>query len=251
MMARLWRRVAALALVVVALHAAVAAAAAGGYSKGDLLAVECTAAWGEAPGASEWASPECIETGRRLALQYGVDGPTQCSVRGGSGFHTLMLKSIAAGAPLRCRLARHPGTPARHMEFAVLTEAVRGRINGNYNAVVHGTGGEVVAAAVYPVSGQPLPEAVAGIVTMQFSQKWYAGGGVSVLMANRRSEEEFVISPVVAAMFCILTACAVYVAGRVYVEGSLIPHVLAKHGIAAAADDEAVPAAPSARKKTD
>ncbi|KAJ2803287.1 hypothetical protein H4R21_002095 [Coemansia helicoidea] len=248
MAATLWRCAAALALAACAFRAA-AAVAAGGYSKGDLLTVEC-AAW-EAPSAGEWVSPECIETGRVLALQYGVDGLTQCSMRGGGAFHALVLEGISARAPLRCRLARRAGTPARHVEFAVLVEAVRGRINGNYNAVVHASSGEVVAAAVYPVPGQPLPEAVAGITTMQFRQKWYAGSGLSVLMANRRAEEEFVISPVVAAMFCVLAACAVYVAGRVYVEGSLVPRILAKHGITVDADGVAVPTAALASKKSD
>ncbi|KAJ2314446.1 hypothetical protein IWW54_000911 [Coemansia sp. RSA 2705] len=44
-------------------------------------------------------------------------------------------------------------------------------------------------------------------------------------MANQRAEEEFIISPIVALMFCVLTACAVYVAGRVYVEGTLVPRI--------------------------
>ncbi|KAJ2161972.1 hypothetical protein GGF46_001068 [Coemansia sp. RSA 552] len=216
--------------------AAAAATTAHGYGKGDEIRVECT----QQGATDKWISPQCIETDKPLAFYYGRDGPTQCSIKGDSAFHRAMLESIARNQPLRCQLARssQPGAP-KYLEFSLRVEGVkvRGstkykRINGNFNAVLHGQKGRLLAAAVYPVADQPLPEAVSGITTMQFYQRWYEGGGLSILMANRRHEEEFIIQPVVAIMFCILTACAMYVIGRVYVEGSLIPRVLAEHGIA-------------------
>ncbi|KAJ1931527.1 hypothetical protein FBU59_006677, partial [Linderina macrospora] len=86
--------------------------------------------------------------------------------------------------------------------------------------------GTLFAAALYPVVDHPLPEAVSGVTTMQINLRWYEGAGMTLLMSNKRHEEEFIIQPIVAIMFCILTACAVYVVGRVYVESSLIPRVL-------------------------
>ncbi|KAJ2783582.1 hypothetical protein H4R18_001635 [Coemansia javaensis] len=213
-----------------------------------------SAAKAAAEAGETWLRPECLETGRGLEFRYGHDGPVQCSIKGGSAFHRAMVHSAALKAPLRCRVAR--------LEFALRVEGVaargsRGsdaaqRINGNFNAALHAQKGTLVAAGVYPVADWPLPEAVGGITTLQFSQRWYEGSSLAVLMANRRSEEEFIIQPVVAAMFCVLTACAVYVVGRVYVEGSLIPRVLAEHGIpaAAAAASTAAAPSPSALKKT-
>ncbi|KAJ1732558.1 hypothetical protein LPJ61_001988 [Coemansia biformis] len=225
------------------------------YKRGDALRVECTTAGKDSGERADWVSPECIETGKALVFQYGHDGLAQCSVKGGSDFQLLLLGSIALETPLRCRMARSRDMGAKQVEFALRVEGIRGhgsnkvkRINGNFNAALHGKSGALAAAAVYPVDGQPLPEAVAGITTMQFNQRWYEGSGLSVLMANRRSEEEFVIQPVVAVMFCILTACAVYVVGRVYVEGTLVPRTLAKHGISVSAADDGVPDAKALKK---
>ncbi|KAJ2353637.1 hypothetical protein IWW50_000372 [Coemansia erecta] len=165
---------------------------------------------GEAP---VWVHPQCLETSKPLSFEYGRDGVMQCSIKRSSLFHQAMQNS-----PLRCRVEHN----AKHVEFPM-------RIQGhNYNVIFHGQRGQLVAGTVYPVADRPLPEAVSGVTTMMFSPRWYEGTSLSVLMANQRHEEEFVISPVVAVMFCILTACFVYVVGRVYVEGSLIPRILAK-----------------------
>ncbi|ORX63595.1 hypothetical protein DL89DRAFT_273207, partial [Linderina pennispora] len=77
-----------------------------------------------------------------------------------------------------------------------------------------------------PSRDHPLPETVSGVTTMQINLRWYEGSAMTLLMSNKRHEEDFIIQPIVALMFCILTACAVYVVGRVYVESSLIPRVL-------------------------
>ncbi|KAJ2798336.1 hypothetical protein H4R20_004859 [Coemansia guatemalensis] len=220
------------------------------YQLGDEIKIECAQVENHQQEITTkspvWQSPHCIETDKPLALYYGRDGPVQCSIKGESAFHRAMLRSIAFDRPLRCRLVRNKHNAPKYLEFPVRVEGVKARtsssgnhsgtsnakikrINGNFNAVLHGHRGILLAAAVYPVTDQPLPETVSGVTTMQFSQKWYDGGGLSVLMANRRSEEEFIIQPVVAVMFCILTACAVYVVGRVYVESTLIPRALAEY----------------------
>ncbi|KAJ2080014.1 hypothetical protein H4R24_003386 [Coemansia sp. RSA 988] len=222
------------------------------YKLGDGIKIECAQVENQqqkdiaTTKSPIWLRPHCIETDKPLELYYGRDGPVQCSIKGESIFHQAMLKSIVLDRPLRCRLARSKHTKPKYLEFSFRIEGVKTRtssngsrsstdnakikrINGNFNAVLHGHRGILLAAAVYPVSEQPLPETVSGVTTMQFSQKWYEGGGLSVLMANKRSEEEFIIQPVVAIMFCILTACAVYVVGRVYVESTLIPRTLAEY----------------------
>ncbi|KAJ2745051.1 hypothetical protein GGI20_002460 [Coemansia sp. BCRC 34301] len=219
--------------------------AADEFKFNDEIKVEC-AQLGEqggelanSDGSLRWISPTCVETRKPLSLYYGRDGPIQCSVKAEDTFHETMLRSIAHDRALRCRIARNKLTYAQYMELSVRVEGVRvrgsagkapmRRISGNFNAVFHGLQGNLVSGSVYPVMDQPLPETVSGVTTMQFNQKWYEGTGLSVLMANKRHEEEFVIEPVVAVMFCILTACIVYVVGRVYVEGSLIPRVLKEH----------------------
>ncbi|KAJ2004563.1 hypothetical protein GGI04_001178 [Coemansia thaxteri] len=230
----------------VAVLAAGSAALAGKFSSAadefkydDELKVEC-AQLGEKgseltnpDGSQRWISPTCVETRKPLALRYGRDGPTQCSVKAEDTFHETLLRSITFDSVLRCRVPRNKLPYAKHLELAVRVEGVRvrpgsklRRISGNFNAVLHGLQGNLMAASVYPVVDQPLPETASGVTTMQFNLKWYEGTGLSVLMANKRYEEHFVIEPVVAVMLCILTACIVYVVGRVYVEGSLIPRVL-------------------------
>ncbi|KAJ2447786.1 hypothetical protein GGF42_005353 [Coemansia sp. RSA 2424] len=213
----------------------------------DEIKVEC-AQLGEqggelsnADGSLRWISPTCVETHKPLSLYYGRDGPIQCSVKAEDTFHETMLRAITYDRALRCRVARNKLPHAQYMELSVRVEGVRvrggggggktvmRRISGNFNAVFHGLQGNLVSGSVYPVIDQPLPETVSGVTTMQFNQKWYEGTGLSVLMANKRHEEAFVIEPVVAIMFCILTACIVYVVGRVYVEGSLIPRALKEH----------------------
>ncbi|KAJ2614458.1 hypothetical protein H4S08_001691 [Coemansia sp. RSA 1365] len=224
------------------------------YKLGDEIKIECAQVEAHQKDADAntklpvWQSPHCIETGKPLALYYGRDGPVQCSIKGESKFHRAMLRSIVFDSPLRCRLVRNKHNAPNYLEFPVKIEGVKARtssngnqgstnnakikrINGNFNVVLHGHRGIILAAAMYPVTEQPLPETVSGITTMQFSQKWYEGGGLSVLMANKRSEKEFIIQPVVAIMFCILTACAVYVVGRLYVESTLIPRTLAEYGL--------------------
>ncbi|KAJ2821647.1 hypothetical protein FBU31_004835, partial [Coemansia sp. 'formosensis'] len=213
------------------------------FKYNDELKVEC-AQLGEQgselsnpDGSLRWISPTCVETRKPLALYYGRDGPIQCSVKAEDTFHETMLRAITFDRALRCRVARNKLKFAQYMELSVRVEGVRvrggktamRRIAGNFNAVFHGLQGNLVSGSVYPVVDQPLPETVSGVTTMQFNQKWYEGTGLSVLMANKRHEEEFVIEPVVAIMFCILTACIVYVVGRVYVEGSLIPRALKEH----------------------
>ncbi|KAJ2911031.1 hypothetical protein GGI21_000242 [Coemansia aciculifera] len=217
------------------------------FKLNDELKVEC-AQLGEqggelsnADGSLRWISPTCVETRKPLSLYYGRDGPIQCSVKAEDTFHETMLRSITHDRALRCRVARNKLAYAQYMELSVRVEGVRvrgagggksaamRRISGNFNAVLHGLQGNLVAGSVYPVMDQPLPETVSGVTTMQFNQKWYEGTGLSVLMANKRHEEQFVIEPVVAIMFCILTACIVYVVGRVYVEGSLIPRAIKEH----------------------
>ncbi|KAJ2689256.1 hypothetical protein IWW39_001603 [Coemansia spiralis] len=217
--------------------------AADEFKQNDEIKVEC-AQLGEqggelsnSDGSLRWISPTCVETQKPLALYYGRDGPTQCSVKAEDTFHETMLRALTFGRALRCRVARNKLKFAQHMELSVRVEGARvsggkasmRRIAGNFNAVLHGLQGNLVSGSVYPVMDQALPETVSGVTTMQFNQKWYEGTGLSVLMANKRHEEEFVIEPVVAVMFCILTACIVYVVGRVYVEGSLIPRVLKEH----------------------
>ncbi|KAJ2352810.1 hypothetical protein H4S02_013394 [Coemansia sp. RSA 2611] len=162
--------------------------------------------------AEQWASPECLETGGALEFAYAHDGVTQCSVQHGTAFHRLLLET----QPLRCRLG------------AVEFPAALGGKQGSFNAVLHGRGGSLLAGAIYPVTDTPLPGGVEGVTTMLFHRRWYQGPTTARLMANQRAEEEFIISPIVALMFCVLTACAVYVAGRVYVEGTLVPRIRAE-----------------------
>ncbi|KAJ1854110.1 hypothetical protein GGH12_004317 [Coemansia sp. RSA 1822] len=176
------------------------------------ITFECTqyTSDGEAP---VWVQPHCIETDKSLEFPYGRDTVMQCSIKRSSPFHRAMQHN-----PLRCRIQHN----SKQIEFPL-------RVQGhNYNAILHGEKGQLVAGTIYPVADRPLPEAVSGVTTIIFSPRWYEGSSLSVLMANKRHEEEFIISPVVAVMFCILTACVVYVVGRVYVEGSLIPRILAK-----------------------
>ncbi|KAJ2850420.1 hypothetical protein IWW36_001910 [Coemansia brasiliensis] len=168
----------------------------------------------------EWASPHCLETDSKLQFLYGSDGLQQCSIKQGSQFHRLLSSaSLNHKLPLCCRLSTETETT---LEFPLLAST-----KGNYNAVLHGLDNRVVGAAIYAV-GRPLPNSVPGVTTMQFNTKWYEGAGLSTLMANKRHQEEFIISPIVAIMFCILSACAVYVIGRVYVESYLIPRLLKK-----------------------
>ncbi|PIA13154.1 hypothetical protein COEREDRAFT_99740 [Coemansia reversa NRRL 1564] len=240
--------------VVTIIATAVGSSTSTDYKLGDEIKIECAQVESRQQDMEAktklpvWLSPHCIETDKSLVLYYGRDRPVQCSIKGESKFHRAMLRSIAFDSPLRCRLVRNKYNAPKYLEFPVKIEGVKARtsskinqsgtsnakikrVNGNFNVVLHGHRGIILAAAMYPVTEQPLPETVSGITTMQFSQKWYEGGGLSVLMANKRSEEEFIIQPVVAIMFCILTACAVYVVGRVYVESTLIPRTLAEYGL--------------------
>ncbi|KAJ2719312.1 hypothetical protein GGI07_005287 [Coemansia sp. Benny D115] len=212
------------------------------FSFGDSIKIECAQLGNDGrellgtDGRAQWTGPTCIETNKPLAVYYGRDGPVQCSVRADEPFHETMLHSVSLDRPLRCRMKRNKlRRGVQFLEFALRVEGalVRSdgrrkmkRVAGNFNAVVHGQNGNLVAASVYPVVDQALPETVAGVCTMQFNLRWYEGAGITVLMANKRHEEEFIIQPVVAVMFCILTACIVYVVGRVYVESSLIPRLL-------------------------
>ncbi|KAI8321632.1 hypothetical protein GQ54DRAFT_297900 [Martensiomyces pterosporus] len=213
------------------------------FQYGDEIKIEC-AQLGEQgreltnPDSTlRWISPTCVETRKALSLYYGRDGPIQCSVKADDKFHETMLRSLTFDRPLKCRVARNKLTFTQHMDIALKIDGVRvrggsklKRIGGNFNCVFHGQKGNLVAASIYPIVDHPLPETVSGVTTMQFNQRWYEGTGMAVLMANKRHEEEFIIHPVVAVMFCILTACIVYVVGRVYVESSLIPRVLREHG---------------------
>ncbi|KAJ1901116.1 hypothetical protein LPJ66_000996 [Kickxella alabastrina] len=218
------------------------------FSYGDEIKIECARLGekGQELGtnkAPRWISPACVETRRPLSVHYGRDGPTQCSVKADDGFHETLLRSISLDQPLRCRVKRNKLKHSQYLELAIKVDGVkvRGsggrtkdgqvvkRIGGNFNVVFHGQKGNLVAGAVYPVIDQPLPETVSGVTTMQFNQRWYEGTGMTVLMATKRHEEAFIIQPVVAIMFCILTACVVYVVGRVYVEGALIPKVLKEY----------------------
>ncbi|KAJ2397555.1 hypothetical protein GGI23_003496 [Coemansia sp. RSA 2559] len=182
-----------------------------------------------------YISPTCVETQKPLQVYYGFDGPIQCSVKSDDPFHETMLRSIALDKPLRCRIPRNKLAFPKYMHFPMRIEGAKTsgdkavRIAGSFNAVFHGQNGNLVAASVYPVVDHALPQTVAGVSTVQIVQKWYEGAGMSTLMANKRHEEEFIIQPIVALMFCILTACIVYVAGRVYVESSVIPHAIKKH----------------------
>ncbi|KAJ1844410.1 hypothetical protein LPJ73_005179 [Coemansia sp. RSA 2703] len=178
-------------------------------------------------GIAQWIAPTCVETRRPLTVYYGRDGPIQCSVQASDDFQQTLVSSLQK--PLRCRVKRNHLKYPEYLEMYIRFQWVRGRggtkrIGGNFNGVFHGQRGNLVAASIYPVVDQALPETVGGVSTMQFNLRWYEG--MSVLMANKRHEEEFIIQPVVALMFCILTACFVYVVGRVYVEGSVIPRIL-------------------------
>ncbi|KAJ1797641.1 hypothetical protein LPJ59_003007 [Coemansia sp. RSA 2399] len=183
----------------------------------------------------KYISPTCVETRKPLQVYYGFDGPIQCSVKSDDPFHETMLRSIAFDKPLRCRIPRNKLAFPKYMHLPMRIEGTKAssdravRIAGSFNAVFHGQNGNLVAASVYPIVDHALPQTVAGVSTVQIAQKWYEGAGMSTLMANKRHEEEFIIQPIVALMFCILTACIVYVAGRVYVESSVIPHAIKKH----------------------
>ncbi|KAI9473365.1 hypothetical protein LPJ78_005568 [Coemansia sp. RSA 989] len=165
----------------------------------------------------EWSGPHCLETDSQLQFVYGNDGLQQCSIKQGTPFHRL----LSATLPICCRLSTEAETMS---EFPLYAST-----KGNYNVVLHGHKSRVVGAAIYAV-GRPLPNSVPGVTTMQFNTKWYEGTGLSTLMANKRHQEEFIISPIVAIMFCILSACVVYVIGRVYVESYLIPQLLKQQG---------------------
>ncbi|KAI9505904.1 hypothetical protein BX070DRAFT_218984 [Coemansia spiralis] len=200
------------------------------FSINDELKLECL------NDKDKWISPTCVETQKPLSLYYGRDGPLQCSVKSDDPFHTTMLLALAHSKPLHCRV---PASKLAYPKFTTIYLPIDGvpvrntkkkRISGNFNAVFHGQQGNIITGAVYSV-GHSLPETVAGVTTLQFNQKWYEGSGLSVLMANKRHEEEFIIQPVVALMFCLLTACLVYVAGRVYVEGTVIPRAIKMHEI--------------------
>ncbi|KAJ1964494.1 hypothetical protein GGI12_001390 [Dipsacomyces acuminosporus] len=209
------------------------------FKYGDVIKIEC-AQLGEQgreltnpDGSYRWISPTCVETRKPLSIYYGNDGPIQCSVKAEDKFHQTMLHSLTYDRALKCRVARNKLTFTTYLDLSVRIHGVKlrsggtiKRIGGNFNCVFHGLKGNLVAASIYPIVDQPLPETVSGVTTMQFNQKWYEGAGLSILMANKRHEEEFIISPVVAIMFCILAGCIVYVVGRVYVESSLIPRIL-------------------------
>ncbi|KAJ2447997.1 hypothetical protein EV183_005649 [Coemansia sp. RSA 2336] len=168
----------------------------------------------------QWVRPHCLETDSQLQFVYGNDGLQQCSIKHGTPFHRLISDTFPNGrSPVCCRLATETETMSEFPLFA--------STKGNYNAVFHGHKNRVVGAAIYAV-GRPLPNQVPGVTTMQFNARWYEGTGLSTLMATKRHQEEFIISPIVAIMFCILSACVVYVIGRVYVESYLIPQLLKK-----------------------
>ncbi|ORX69179.1 hypothetical protein DL89DRAFT_268187 [Linderina pennispora] len=215
------------------------AASADDFKHDDLVKVEC-AEIGEQgrelmnpDGGFRWLSPTCVESRRALSFYYGRDGPTQCSVKAEDKFHEQMLRALSFNRALKCRIPRNKLTFTQYLEVPLHIDGVRvrggsklKRISGNFNAVLHGEKGTLVAAAMYPVVDHPLPETVSGVTTMQINLRWYEGSAMTLLMSNKRHEEDFIIQPIVALMFCILTACAVYVVGRVYVESSLIPRVL-------------------------
>ncbi|KAJ2553066.1 hypothetical protein EV175_003075 [Coemansia sp. RSA 1933] len=210
------------------------------FKKNDAIQIECAQLDGDGNRVLEkdvprFISPTCVETRKPLQVYYGFDGPIQCSIRSDDPFHETMLRSAALDSPLWCRIARNKLPFPKHMYLPIRVEGARAgkdktlRIAGSFNAVFHGQKGNLVAASVYPVVDHALPQTVGGVSTVQIMQKWYEGAGLATLMANKRHEEEFIIQPIVALMFCILTACIVYVAGRVYVESSVIPHAIKKH----------------------
>ncbi|KAJ2786468.1 hypothetical protein GGI15_001497 [Coemansia interrupta] len=213
------------------------------FKLGDSIKVECAQVDDKGlevtgpNGKVQWIAPTCVETRRPLTVYYGRDGPIQCSVQASDDFQQTLVSSLQK--PLRCRVKRNQLKYPEYLEMSLRIEWVRGRggtkrIGGNFNGMFHGQRGNLVAASIYPVVDQALPETVGGVSTMQFNLRWYEG--MSVLMANKRHEEEFIIQPVVALMFCILTACFVYVVGRVYVEGSVIPRILREAKTASVSD---------------
>ncbi|KAJ1663294.1 hypothetical protein IW140_005145 [Coemansia sp. RSA 1813] len=236
--------------LLVSLASLVAAANAGKFTpahdefkKNDEIQIQCVQIDGNGREVTEkdslkYLSPTCVETYKPLSVYYGYDGPIQCSIKNDDPFHETMLRSIALDKPLRCRMARNKLSFPKYMDLPIRIEGARAsgkraseekRIAGSFNAVFHGQNGNLIAASVYPVVDHALPQTVGGVSTIQITQKWYEGAGMSTLMANKRHEEEFIIQPIVALMFCILTACIVYVAGRVYVESSVIPRAIKDH----------------------
>ncbi|KAJ2227271.1 hypothetical protein IWW45_007110 [Coemansia sp. RSA 485] len=186
------------------------------YSKGD--DIEVYFRHQPTSGEPQWMTFDCLETQRPLEIPYGKDTLIQCSIKSGSQIHMEMKTG-----QVRARIKKD-----KNSGFVNMVALIEKANSGGFNFVLHGSKGRVVAAGLYPVIEHSLPAGVEGVVTLQFNVKWYAGGGLAVLMANQRYEEEFIIQPVVALMFCILTACLVYVVGRVYVEGWVIPNVLKK-----------------------
>ncbi|KAJ1822787.1 hypothetical protein LPJ56_000969 [Coemansia sp. RSA 2599] len=189
--------------------------AAAEYKKGDSIEVYFQHDGAQSSNA-EWTTIDCLETQEPLKLLYGKDAHLQCSIKTSSKLYAELQKG-----ELKTRLRK-----SRSGEYIRMATMVDSKRAGGFNFVLHGSSGRVVAAGLYPVMESTLPKGVEGVVTLLFNVKWYAGGGLAVLMANQRYEEEFIIQPVVALMFCILTACLVYVVGRVYVEGWVIPKVL-------------------------
>ncbi|KAJ2510804.1 hypothetical protein H4217_007689 [Coemansia sp. RSA 1939] len=204
------------------------------YKLNDEIQIECIQtndAGGRASTekSAKYLTPTCMETRKPLHVVYGYDGPIQCSVSNDDPFHRTMQHSIAFDTPMQCRIARNKMASPKHLLLPVRVEGNARRVAGSFNAVLHAQNGNLIAAAVYPVADHALPQAVAGVSTIQIWQKWYDGAGLSTLMATRRHEDEFIIQPIVALMFCVLTACVVYVAGRVYVESSVIPRAVQRH----------------------
>ncbi|KAJ1643293.1 hypothetical protein LPJ64_004930, partial [Coemansia asiatica] len=188
------------------------------YSKGDSICVYFQQQQHkQAQDKSQWITADCLETQQAFKIPYGKDALLQCSIK-----TTSQLYAELQRGEVRARVATDRKSNL-YIEMAVVVDKA---VGGGYNFVLHGSKGRVVAAGLYPVNEHSLPRAVEGVVTLQFNVKWYAGGGLAVLMANQRYEEEFIIQPIVALMFCILTACLVYVVGRVYVEGWVIPRVI-------------------------
>lgn len=209
------------------------------FKRGDELVISCAQIGDDgqeltnSDGTYKWVSPTCVETRKPLALYYGKDGPIQCSVKADELFHQALLRSLVFNRPIRCRVARNKLKHANYLELPIVADGakVKGsnrvkRVNGNFNVVFNGEQGNLVAGAIFPIIDKALPETVSGVTTMQFSCKWYEGVGLDVLMVNLMNEAKLVIKPVVAVMLCIITACLMYVVGRVYVENSVIPNAI-------------------------
>ncbi|KAI8869623.1 hypothetical protein GQ42DRAFT_163291 [Ramicandelaber brevisporus] len=204
------------------------------YKKGDAVVFQCAKLKDDGSyvrddfGQLVWDSPVCSENSRPFAVHYSNDETHTCTIPSSHPFFHQLQIAVNKDVPVQCRVPSTKDVNPQYLPVFIHFHGVKSsgdvlRISGAVNALFHGEKGSVIAGAMYSILNKKLPVTVPGVTTISFTSRWYDGHAPRRPMTKNPEHHDDQITPVLLVVYCFLSGLVVYIAGRAYTEGFVIP----------------------------